>query len=135
MGWGECRFKEETDCRERGSIDYRVTLPDIRVRIDVPVMWKHYMLQHFVQPTEREREIIMSADPSQASGRERLTRSLMEEVRILYVEKTSRGYTHEVGTEPDTKFIEKLERILSCTKPRQTKNFGRHYLGWRLRGG
>jgi len=115
MGWANCRFQEETDCSETGSVDYHVNVGNLGVVLNVPSMWEHYATEHLVQPTAREREVVMDADPSTVSGRRRLTRSLhqQETVKILYVERTDSGYTHDVGTEPDTEFIDKLELILS----------------------
>ena len=71
-----CRFHEETGCSETGSQEYHVNLPDLDIMINVPSMWKHYMTNHLVQPTQREREIIMKADPEQAAGKLWDTKSL-----------------------------------------------------------
>jgi len=129
MGFALCRFREETGCSKTDSQEYHVYLSDLDVMINVPSMWKHYMTEHFVQPTEREREVVMSADPTQATGQLIGTRSLQrpEEVMIMYVEKTNTGYTHQIGTQPDTQFIDKLETILNRIQPLQTKSIGPVY--------
>nr|MCK4930098.1 hypothetical protein [Nanoarchaeota archaeon] len=125
MGFAFCRFHEETGCDETGSQEYHVHLEDLDVMINVPSMWEHYMTKHLVQPTKREKEVIMSADPEKATGRFIQTRGTEnpEELMVLYVEKTESGYTHQIGTKPDTKFIEKLETILKKFEPYQTKGF------------
>lgn len=119
MGFALCRFRKETSCSEIGSREYHVNLLDLNVMINIPSMWKHYMTEHLVQPTERARGIVMAADLNQATGQLISTRSLQrpEEVRIMYVEKTDTGYTHQIGKQPDTQFIDKLEKILDKTQP------------------
>lgn len=123
MGFAFCRFREETGCKETGSRHYNINLEDLNVAISVPSMWKHYMTEHLVQPTAREREVIMKADPEQATGERIQTRGLErpEYLMVLYVEKTEKGYTHEIGAKPDTEFIEKLEKIVKRFDPVQTK--------------
>jgi hypothetical protein len=112
MGWANCRFKDETGCKETGSSHYHVTLEDIGVMLDVPCMWKHYMTEHLVQPTERERQAVMAANSDKASSKKIQTRGRPEIIQVMYVEKTDRGYTHNIGTRPDTEFIEKLETLI-----------------------
>jgi len=114
MGFAFCRFREKTNCSEIGSQEYHANLLDLNVIINIPSMWKHYMTEHLVQPTEREREIVMSAELDQATCQLINTRSLQrpEEIKIMYVEKTDTGYTHQIGKQPDTEFINKLETIL-----------------------
>ncbi len=113
MGIAFCRFKEETGCAEIASEHYLINLEDLEVRINVPAMWKHYMTEHLVQPTEKERETIMAANPDRTSGTLIGTRSASEpkEVKIMYVEKIDGSYSHEIGNKADTEFIEKLETI------------------------
>jgi len=119
MGFAYCRFREETDCSEMGSQHYNVHLSDLDVMINVPSMWKHYMTEHLIQPTQREREFVMAADPNQATGTLITTRSQErpKELRIMYVEKNETGYSHQIGTQPDIQFIDKLETILNGIQP------------------
>ena len=103
-----------------------VQFHDLGVGIDVPGMWKHYMTEHLVQPTERERYLIMAADVEHADGIHLYslgtgTSGRPEYEQVLYVEKIGSGYSHTIGTEPDTEFISKLERILAHVNPTQTK--------------
>jgi translation initiation factor 2B subunit (eIF-2B alpha/beta/delta family) len=84
-------------------------------------MWKHYVIDHFVQPTEEERTIIMTADPEKASVNVAYTFGKQEMKLILYVEKTDKGYTHRTGEKPDKEFIGKLEEILKKIEPEQTR--------------
>ena len=125
MGYALCRFRDETGCYEKGSQEYNVLLPDLGIRINVPSMWKHYMTEHLVQPNENEREIVMAADPSKATGilagTLSISKEIPEEVLIMYVEKTESGYTHQTGIKPDVEFINKLEAILSKVPPWRTK--------------
>ena len=123
MGFALCRFSEETGCGETGSRHYIVHLPDINTKINVPEMWKHYMLEHLIQPNKEEREAIMNANPQKASGKLIRMRSAEKpkEVNVMYVEKTDDGYSHEIGMVPDYEFIRKLESILSRIEPLQTK--------------
>lgn len=67
----------------------------------------------------------MAADPEKATGTKIQTRGLEgpEHLMVLYVEKTEKGYTHQIGTKPDTEFIGKLETILKKFEPYQTKGF------------
>lgn len=125
MGWANCRFKEETGCNKTGSQEWHVNLLDQGIKINVPSMWKHYITSHLVQPTIQEREIIMSADPSKTEGSFITTRGMnsFPEIKILYVEKLEDGkYSHQVGTQVDTEFITKLEKILNAVEPLQTKS-------------
>lgn len=117
MGSALCRFSED-GCQETGSQHYYVNLPN--AKLNVPSLWKHYMTEHLIQPTDLEREVIMAANPDQATGRRVITKSV-EEIKILYVEKTDTGYTHQIGTEPDIQFIEQLEKILDGIEPRRTR--------------
>lgn len=124
MGFAICRFNADEGCRETGSQEWHIQLPDVGRAINVPSMWKHYMTEHLVQPTHEERGVIMSADPAQATGRLIQTRGLERpaELMVLYVERLGPNqYSHEIGTKPDTEFIEKLERILADVQPIQTK--------------
>jgi len=127
MGFAFCRFKQETGCSETGSTHYWVQLHDIGIGIDVPEMWKHYMTEHFVQPTKRERYIVMRADVDLTDGIEVGTLGKEppgkrpEFEQVLYVEKKGDTYSHRIGTEPDTEFIGKLERILAHVDATQTK--------------
>lgn len=123
MGFAVCRFNEETGCTETSSRHYLVFLDDRYLMLNVPEMWKHYIVDHLVQPLEREREVVMSANPEYARTMRVLTRSLQrpEEVKVLYVEKTPDGYTHEIGDRVDTEFMKKLEVLLSKVEPIQTK--------------
>ncbi len=73
MGFAICRFNEETVCSEKGSSHYYVTLNDLKVTLNVPSMWKHYLTKHLVQPTKEEREIVMKADPKMANGKQAFT--------------------------------------------------------------
>jgi hypothetical protein len=124
MGWAVCRFNGEKGCEETGSKEWHVYLADLNKSINVPSMWKHYMIKHLVQPTAEEREIIMAADSLKAIGELIGTRSAArpEELMVLYVENTGKNkYTHEIGDKPDIEFINQLERILAKAKPWQTK--------------
>jgi hypothetical protein len=130
MGFAYCRFREETGCQEKGSREYHIFLKDLKVKINVPSMWKHYAVNHLVQPTKEERDIVMNADSAKAQGMELCTMGIprpgenfmgYKSVLIMYVEKTPGGYTHEVGNAPDTAFISKLEKLLENMKPIQTK--------------
>jgi len=124
MGFAMCRFSSETGCKELGSQEYHINLPDVSYKINVPSMWKHYMVDHLVQPTAQERKVIMSADPAKATGELMQTRSIQPSLtglQVMYVEEHGSGYSHKVGTEPDWEFIKKLESILACTNPLQTK--------------
>ncbi len=129
MGFALCRFHEETGCSETGGQEYRVHLQDLNIMINVPSMWKHYMDEHLVQPTELERDVVMSADPTRATGQLIRTRSSQrsEEIKVMYVEKTDTGYTHQIGTKSDVPFINKLETILNKIQPLQTKGIGPVY--------
>ncbi|MBR9704807.1 hypothetical protein GOV12_05320 [Candidatus Pacearchaeota archaeon] len=127
MGFVLCRFRQDEGCPETGSQEWHIYLPNVNKRINVPSMWKHYMLDHLVQPTDEERTVIMEADPSNASGMFISTRGAEtpEELMVLYVQRTGVGqYTHEVGTEPDVEFIKKLESILEKVQPCGTKGLG-----------
>jgi hypothetical protein len=123
MGFAFCRFREETGCSETGSREYHAFLSNMNIFLDVPEMWKHYMTRHLVQPTKREKEVVMSADPNYVKRAfwENGPPKDMEKIQILYVEKASGGYTHPIGDKVDTEFAEKLEIILSKVKPNQTK--------------
>jgi len=126
MGFALCRFNEDEGCKETGSQEWYVTLPDVNRTINVPSMWKHYMVSHLVQPTAEEREVVMAADPTKATGEFIRTRGAVRpaELMVLYVErKGPNQYSHQVGTQPDTEFIEKLEGILANVQPSQTKSF------------
>jgi len=122
MGLAYCRFNSETRCNETCGTFYLIPLNDLHIVIDVPFMWKHYMIDHLVQPNEKEREIIMSADPEKASFNNVSPANLQhlddeQFYKILYVEQTQTGYTHKAGTMPDIEFINKLETILSGFRP------------------
>jgi len=125
MGWAVCRFNEEKGCEETGSKEWHVILPDLNVSINVPSMWKHYMINHLIQPTAEERKTIMAADPAKAKRECIMTRSsaaMPADLMVLYVEKTGKNiYTHEIGEKPDTEFINKLEKIIGNKTPWQTK--------------
>ena len=123
MGWAYCRFKEETGCSYTGSMHYIVHLPDLGILLNVPSMWKHYMIDHLVQPLPKEQEVVMRANPKIANGTivHTLSSKLPEELHVLYVEKTSQGYTHHQSATPDTEFIEKLEKILERVQPLRTR--------------
>jgi hypothetical protein len=124
MGFAFCRFREQTGCKELGSQEWHISLNESNVILNIPSMWKHYMQEHLVQPTNEEREIVLSANPKNVSGTFIGTRGLQSfrEVKILYVEKLeSGGYTHQIGTSPDTEFINKLEEIIQGIEPLQTK--------------
>lgn len=125
MGFALCRLHDETGCSETGSQEYHIHLQDLNVKLNVPSMWKHYMTEHLVQPTQREREVVMGADPSRATGEFFGTRSFQktEEIMLMYVERENGGYTHQIGAEPDMEFIEKLEDILANVEPLRTKGF------------
>ncbi|MBI2042810.1 hypothetical protein HYT25_00275 [Candidatus Pacearchaeota archaeon] len=120
MGFALCRFRERTGCNETGSKYYNLFLGNLHV--NVPEMWKHYMINHLVQPLSEEREIIMGADLNDVKGSVVGTRGITLPRQILYVEKTDEGYTHQIGTKPDQKFIDKLESILERIEPLQTKS-------------
>jgi hypothetical protein len=82
------------------------------------------MTDHLVQPTTEERKVIMATDPEKATGQFIATRSAARsaELMVLYVERTGPNqYNHQIGTEPDTEFIGKLESILAKVQPLQTK--------------
>jgi len=123
MGFALCRFKTKTGCQETGSREWHIQLADLKVGINLPSMWKHYMQVHKVQPTAREREIIMSADPKYATGQCFTTRGMntYPEEKILYVEKLENGYTHQTSEIVDEEFIVKLESLLQGIEPWQTK--------------
>ncbi len=133
MGFAVCRFNKETGCNETSSRHYHIDVQDKDLRLNVPDMWKHYMTKHLVQPTKEEREAVMSLDLSQINTQMMQTRSIStyahpsKELLVLYVEKTDTGYSHEIGTKPDTEFIEKLEEILQPVQPVQTKGFKATY--------
>jgi hypothetical protein len=110
MGYALCRFD---GCTEKGSTHYLVRLTDLNKILNVPIMWKHYMTEHLVQPTELEREIVMAADPEKAISGMIVTGCMTSEIKVMYVERTETGYTHELGDKPDTEFVDKLEMILS----------------------
>lgn len=123
VGFAFCRFKEETGCSETGSKEYHVFLSNANTFLNVPEMWKHYMTEHLVQPTKIEKDVIMNADPryvKKAFWKNGPPQD-MKEIQVLYVEKTSGGYTHSIGKRIDSEFIEKLEAILSKVEPLQTK--------------
>ena len=126
MGFAICRFNKDKGCSETGSQEYHINLQDLNIHLNVPSMWKHYMTEHLIQPTQREREVVMKADPSQAIGNFMTTRSAVEpeHVKVLYVERIDQNqYSHQVGTQPDTQFIHKLETIIKNIEPAQTKGF------------
>lgn len=119
MGFAFCRFREQTNCKELGSSHYIIHFLDLNVQINVPSMWKHYLKEHRVQPTEEERRVVMQANPEKANGQEFFTRSTnnFPEIKILYVEKTAEGYSHKIGEIVDEEFLNKLESILANTEP------------------
>jgi len=124
MGFAICRFNADERCSKTGSQEWYVQLPDVNRVINVPSMWKHYMVDHLVQPTPEERAVIMAADPAQATGEFITTRGAARpaELMVLYVERLGQNqYTHQIGTKPDTEFIGKLESILANVQPLQTK--------------
>jgi hypothetical protein len=124
MGWANCRFRLDEGCQKTGSQEWYVILADLGMSINVPSMWKHYMVDHLVQPTAEERRVIMAADPAKATGEFIATRGAARpaELMVLYVERMGMNqYTHQIGTQPDTQFIEKLEQILEGIEPQQTK--------------
>ena len=127
MGFALCRFREETGCSKTGSQHYWVQLHNLGALIDVPELWKHYMTEHLVQPNERERFLIENADVDHSDGIHLYTLGRdapgkrPEFEQVLYVEKTATGYTHEIGTKPDTGFISKLERLIAHIDSTQTK--------------
>lgn len=126
MGWANCRFQEDEGCTKTGSQEWHVSLPDVNRIINVPSMWKHYMVDHFVQPTAEEKQVIMAADPKKAAGEFITTRGAARpaELMVLYVERLGKNqYTHQIGNNPDYEFIEKLEAILAGISPLQTKGF------------
>lgn len=141
MGWADCRFKQDEGCTETGSEHYVVSLNDLGIIINVPIMWKHYAQEHLVQPTKKEREVVMNANPRDASGRLIATKSIEapREMNILYVERLGRNrYTHKIGTTPDEEFIEKLETLLGRARTMQTFSADRkrythasQYGGWK----
>ncbi len=123
MGWANCRFREDEGCKETGSQEWYVHLPDVNRVINVPSMWRHYMIDHLVQPTAEERKVIMAADPAKANGRFKMTRGATE-LMVLYIERLGKNqYTHQIGIKPDNEFIGKLEAILMNVRPLQTKGF------------
>lgn len=127
MGFAMCRFNADEGCNKTGSQEWHVQLPDINLVINVPSMWKHYMTDHLVQPTAEERAAVMSADPAQATGKFITTIGAPRPARlmVLYVNRLGQNqYTHQIGTEPDTEFIGKLESILANVEPLQTKGLG-----------
>lgn len=140
MGRANCRFKQDEGCTETGSEHYEVFLSDLGIRINVPIMWKHYAQEHLVQPTEEERETVMKSNPKRASGKLVTTKSIdmPRELNILYVERLGRNrYTHEIGTTPDSEFIEKLETLLGKARTMQTfsedRNRGTHAMPYFFR--
>ncbi len=84
MGMGECRFD---DCNEMGSKHYLVKLVDQNITINVPEMWKHYTVYHFVQPNEDERNVVMGANLDKIKVQTVQTRSSGDTLNVLYVEK------------------------------------------------
>lgn len=106
-----CRFREETGCDEKDDNDDYVYLPDLKVKLKIRRLWKHYMVEHLVQPTEEETRVVMAADPKKASAR--MPAKRVREVKIMQVE---RGYDHPIGTKPDTEFIQKLKSISFCLR-------------------
>jgi hypothetical protein len=124
MGFAICRFNKDEGCNETGSQEWHINLPDINTDINIPSMWKHYMINHLIQPTAEEKKVIMTADPAKAVGQFIGTRNLEDpkHLMVLYVERTNENqYSHQVGTKADTEFINKLEQILEQVKPLQTK--------------
>lgn len=121
MGSALCRFNEKTGCNERGSHEYHAYLKDSGINITVPSMWKHYMVDHLVQPSSREREIIMGANPEMISGKLVAHRGISDIEKILYVERVGDSYTHSVGSKPDTEFIEKLDELILKIVPYYNK--------------
>lgn len=120
MGFAVCRFYTDEGCAHTGNQEWRVELPDVGRVINVPSMWRHYALDHLVQPTIEEREIIMSADSSQSKGVLISTRGFFNpvELKVFYVERLGLNkYTHNIGEKPDIEFVEKLESILSNARP------------------
>lgn len=118
MGHADCRFKHKTGCKETGSLEYNILLTGQDLIINLPGMWKHYMVEHLIQPSEYERRIIMDADPKNVSTSIAMTISrgnLQNKVMMLYVETTREGYTHKIGEKADLDFIDKVELLLSKT--------------------
>jgi hypothetical protein len=125
MGFALCRFKDETGCQVTGSQEFHIRLEDLKVDLNVPTMWRHYMIEHLVQPNKDEMDTIMNADVNNTTGKFMQTRSMEQnrKLHVLYVEKTDSGYTHEIGEKVDKEFINKLDLILKPYQPIQAKGF------------
>ncbi|MBS3091144.1 hypothetical protein J4217_01700 [Candidatus Pacearchaeota archaeon] len=113
MAINYCAFRENTGCVREGGSEYSVRLQDLDVTITVPFLWKHYMLDHLVQPNQKEREIIMKADPSRANRQLPKIQLLSSATtKVLHITTNLLGYSHQIGLQPDIQFINKLESIL-----------------------
>ncbi len=121
MGWAECRFKDETGCKRTGSSHILLEVIDSGDKLNIPIMWEHYAIDHRVQPSENERSIVMNLSPDKVRGRIIQTRSItgipVEGVPILYVEKTENGYSHEIGEDVDWRFTQHLDSLLTNSIP------------------
>ena len=121
MGWADCRFKDEAGCKRNGSAHILLDILDSRDQLNIPIMWEHYTIDHKVQPNVNERSIIMNLSADKVRGRIIQTRSVsggsIDGVPILYVEKTEKGYSHNVGEDVDWRFVEKLDSLLTNSVP------------------
>jgi hypothetical protein len=57
MGYAICRFNKDEGCNEISGTHWIMYFADIDKMVNVPNMWKHYMINHNVQPTIEEREL------------------------------------------------------------------------------
>jgi hypothetical protein len=64
---------------------------------------------HNVKPKKEIRDLIFGK-PVDVS---KLPKTPLNYVKVLYVEKTKRGYDHEVGESPDLEFIHRLDELIS----------------------
>ena len=114
MGMGRCRFDK---CNTGTNKDYSVFLPDQNTELYVCGLWEHYATQHNVLPSQRAREVIMAADPTQATKEVIRWRGMQkpEQMSLYFVERTnplSESYDHQIGDSPDRHFIDKLKTII-----------------------
>lgn len=109
MGYGYCRF----GCGKGTNIDYDILLSDMNIRLFVCGMWEHYAKDHNVSPPVEARDAVMRANPTKATiDKLMYMGECPKRLEIYFVEKSDGSYNHKIGDSPDTKFIDKLKKII-----------------------